>query len=594
MKRPAPATDSPAAVMESTRIGRREWWAVWLGSVGLVAIWFVAQYRQFLASFSRTIPGDVSFHGTVVAPSFWGGDHIQVFYLAWKLRRTLLSHWSIFSDPFSYASNQGRLWDLVVGPHYWCIALLSTAFGPVVGYNLGFVVLPLIVGLAGTYFMLAQATRSIWIRSLGAIAFSIIPMRWLQLVGGHGGGAVAALLPWYWGAVLKHRRSTDSRFGDLVAGAVLIAIVLGDDHQGFYTLLTSAVVFATWLAQDVATRKSSVWQQLLRWKGLLASLLVVLAWALTERALQMVDAHGANRLLRPIGEIRSYSHPLSFFLAGEGAIGGFTMRALPIAALSWLILTPGRWRSALRSPYLGFALALPLSISLLVGIGDDYSQRSGVYEWFYRHVPLFSTQRVPGKMFSVVGCFVVLLLAALYESFRWREAVDRFARAASVLIFGVLIAQPLQHIVYLHREWPGLKLSDMTWGSPGIFQFMRSHLSQHDIVLNVPFNVRKGRYETIPLYLAYQTRARMADGYFGADPPPYLVPDVQTLMTFNSGTVSTQNLRVAQLHGYSFILLDLNHWPLAGTGAEVRAAFDQSESLERISCEDEFCLYRFR
>jgi hypothetical protein len=327
---------------------------------------------------------------------------------------------------------------------------------------------------------------------------------------------------------------------------------------------------------------------LLRWKFLVGALGAVLAWTWAVRALQMVDANQQVKLTRSLAEVQGYSQALPYFLGGEGNIGGLVLRALPFAAVvCWLACRPGL-RAALRSRHLGMALALPLCLLLLVGVGPHPSQQSGVYEFFYRHMPLFSTQRVPGKMFSVAALLLLVLWLALYEL----VAAERRLLRAALLV--VLVAQPLQQLAFIHTDWPGIKLSDMSWGSGETVTWLRSHATPDDIVLNVPFMVRRSRYETLPLYLAYRTRARMADGYYGSLPPPYLVDSVPLLETFNGGVPGPAAFAAARAHGYTLLLLDGNHWPLGSSFAAVRAAFDVTPSLERVACDDELCLYRFR
>ncbi len=343
---------------------------------------------------------------------------------------------------------------------------------------------------------------------------------------------------------------------------------------------------------------------LARWKLLLGGVAAVALWGLFYQRTLLVDAAGHTRALRPEWDIKLYSQPLRYFVAldAEGNVGAWLVRALPVAALVLVVFARPRAGQWLRSPYLAFVAALPILMALTVGLGPDWSQGTGIYEWFYAHVPFFSAQRVAFKLFTVDATFLVILCAAAYEALadafrRATEAREAKARigigVALSLVIAAIVLQPAQYAAGLKRRTPGIVLTDMRWGPRSLFFYLRTHLSQGDIVLTVPFNVLKSRWETYPDYLAYRSHVRFADGYFGQH-PAYFDRVTGDISSFNDGSPWPKAIALARQLGYTYLLLNLDQWPLPTSAELVHQRLDAADWLERIACEGEFCLYAFK
>jgi len=132
----------------------------------------------------------------------------------------------------------------------------------------------------------------------------------------------------------------------------------------------------------------------------------------------------------------------------------------------------------------------------------------------------------------------------------------------------------------------------MRWGPPAAFARLRT-LAANDIVLDIPFDVHKGRYETIPMYLAYRTGARFADGYSGA-PPGYFAPIAARAGAINGGELDDVTLGMARANGYTYLLLTKAPWPLATPAAAVEARLDANPALQKLVGDADAALYRFR
>lgn len=572
-------------------------------------LWLQLQFPGYLKHLFHAIPGEVWGNPTAIGGEghYYGGDQVQILYLSWKLKQNLREHWSILTDHLTFAARTGVHHDLCIGPQFWLIAFLSLFVGDVAAYNLGFVVLPLVFSFLAGYYLFGAATSSPWVRALLAAGVSVLPLRVVEMMMGHSTGSFIWAVLLYWGVVLHHHLKRGPRHGDAIAGAILLATVIAEEHQGLYLLITSAMVFSVWGIQALWPLRGAhraVGRLLWRWKYLLAGVALVGAWGLFYRKMLLVDSVGHDRFERPAWDIKLYSQPLRNFLDldSESNIGAWLARALPIGALGLLVAERGRlWRFA-RSPFLPFALALPVLLFLTVGLGPDWSQRTGIYEWFYDHVPFFAAQRVSIKMFTVSGIFIGILSAASYESLAGAMIVaQREQRRRSRIIVGIatslvlaaIALQPLQYARNIARRWPGLLLTDLNSGPSHIFFYLRTHLSRRDIVLTVPFDVKKSRWETYPDFLAFRAHVRFADGYFGMH-PHYFEAAARDIATFNDGAPSTIARAAAKNLGYTYLLLNKDQWPLRTPPAVVQAHFDGADWLDRIMCDGDFCLYALK
>ena len=133
----------------------------------------------------------------------------------------------------------------------------------------------------------------------------------------------------------------------------------------------------------------------------------------------------------------------------------------------------------------------------------------------------------------------------------------------------------------------------MRWGPGHLFFYMHNNLSLGDIVLTVPFDIKKSRWETYPDHLAFRGRVRFADGYFGLH-PHYFDAVSRDIATFNDGTPTARALNLAHDLGYTYLLLNKDQWPLRLPPELVQSRFDAANWLTRVSCDGDFCLYSFR
>src|SRR4051812_42032094 len=96
-------TDERAGVPGTVFRRNREAIIVILLGLVIFPAWFYFQFPLFIENFFIAIPGALSVHDTIHS-EFWGGDHVQVFFLGWKLKQNILHHLSPFFDSYTFSS----------------------------------------------------------------------------------------------------------------------------------------------------------------------------------------------------------------------------------------------------------------------------------------------------------------------------------------------------------------------------------------------------------------------------------------------------------------------------------------------------------
>ena len=562
--------------------------------------WWWWQHPGLFAVFSEYIPAGSYEGGDSLHQGFLGGDHLQIFYLAAKLKYNLQQGISIFADPLTFAAKQWMLWDFSVGIQYWTVLLMQWFFGEAAGYNLGFVVLPTIFSALTIYFML----RALALPSLLCLAFawgySLLPDRMGQIFGGHSGGSVFYLLPLFWGAALRQQlRGSHGRW-DLLAGFVLWLLMLSDEHQAYYVLLASLVIFPLWLAQDGWLGFS--WADKLRWLarkwgGLLVGVVATLGVGLVERWFLFSGMNGDDRSARSFGEISAYSHRLGNYLrrGDDHTIGQISWIAMLILLMVLAILVARKqisWRTVKLSPSAPLVVVLPLLLLLMAGIGNDWSQQTGLYELAYTYLPFFSAQRAPGKLFGLNALFIILVLVGASRLLSAEINKPWLRPVLIVLLLFTGIYQSYWFVQVNRRARSGLTMENISWELPDLFAYLRKGLGADAIVLNIPFNEDVNRLAYLPLYLALRTKARFASGYYVLPPVGLLAAEAE-LSPVNQGQIEPATMALAQHLGYTHVLVVREGWELKGsTGEQVNARLASSPLLSQILCEGRLCLYK--
>ena len=146
-----------------------------------------------------------------------------------------------------------------IGIQFQIIAFAGFLLGDVAGYNFTVSIASLIFAYLTSYLLLTAVTRSVWFRFFGAMALSMLPYRYVQIMGGHSGGIVYVLLPLYIWGLLRQRLNPEARYADALSGLTLFLVSISDEHQAYYLLIFSAIVFLTWdRARPRGTQKRKI------------------------------------------------------------------------------------------------------------------------------------------------------------------------------------------------------------------------------------------------------------------------------------------------------------------------------------------------
>jgi len=566
--------------------------------------WISLQFPNFVEHFSTSIPGAIT-GSDVIHSEFWGGDHVQVFFLGWKLKQNIVHHLLPFFDPYTFSSRISPNIDMHIGIQFQLIALSDFLFGDVAGYNFAISFAPLFIGYLTSYLLLSSVTKSVLFRFFGAMALAMLPFRFVQILGGHSGGIVYVLVPLYIWGLLRQRLFPESRYADAVAGVTLLLVSISDEHQSYYLVIFSAIVFITWTVQDLVelgNAKSVFVGMLKRWRFLLLGLGCSIGYGLILNRFVLMGDGGAAKVERSLDEVASYSRSLPTFFRtlsymNIGAIIAKTLAASIILSILLKFRRTNLTRT-LKSQFLGIALALPVCAGIMVGVGSHWTQKTGLYELLFRFLPFFSYQRVPDKIFGLVAVIIVVLAAVLFENLRKSTESPEFCRLHQLALSGIafvllaaMVAQPIQFFWLFKSRFNSMELTRLDAGPNQLFAYLQRNAKPEDIVLLVPSGPANRREDTIDFFYAYRTGVRMASGYNGS-PPDWFLKIVNTLTDFNGGKPGPDALQTARVNGYSYLLLDSNQPPPDGVAAP-QVAFDAAPYLKKELCEEKYCLYRF-
>ena len=579
----------------------RLWWMVAV-SIALLA-WIYLQFPLLWHNFSSSIPGGLStIHKDLTY--FFGGDHIQVFYLGWKLKQAVMTAGqSIFVDNYNFASQSQLFYDAHLGVQFLMIAGMGALFGDIAGYNIGFIVLPIVMTGVFGYLMLRQATRSSWIATLGALAMAILPYRIAQMMGGHSSGAIFTLVPLFWWLMLRHRFSAKGDYPAAAgAGLILLLTAMSDEHLGFYQLLLSGFVCFVWGLQDAYARRSlfdAAVAQCKKWWPLLAGFGAVMGYGLLYNALfgqANSSAATTEKIKRLITDISQYSHNINaYFSRGENNITVILFYSM-ILLTAVLVITRRRNLSLLlKSPWLPFALALPIFMALMLGPGPHWSQRTGIYDFFYNHVPFFCYQRIAGKMMPEVVAMIVLLAASTWQAVRDEQQATMAKKTKMLYTVAVIlgccafVAQVATFVWIYPSNKLSVLLEKMDHKDVDPAPMIESNTDDRSIIVFVPATLEMVREQTFSQYLAFRTKRRFASGYHG-QPPHYFDEMVNSLASEPFDQIKSTTVHLFQKNGYSHVLLDETASRLTFPKG-LLGKFEKLPFLKKTACVKQYCLF---
>jgi hypothetical protein len=566
----------------------------------LVAVlgWWWIFFGDIFLNFFSAIPA-ASYHGrSSVQGEFLGGDHTQVAYLAWKLKIAILNQGGqIFTDHFNFVQEGKTFFAMDLGFQYWLIAFFSILLGDTAGYNFGFHIFPSFLAAIGMYFLLCQLTVDKSLRVLGAVIFAIAPYRLSMGFNGHGAGSILFLIPYYFGFLILSLKNAKP-WGALGAGIVLFLLTASEEHSAYYLLLFTPFVLLGWVmlghfSSGLELEKKSLKKFAF---GFYESFLKMLKvyWPLAIGAFfamfygKIFDyfvfggGHGvADRVQREFSEIAAYSRALKKFFDFDKPTLSYSMGWFFIMGLVAFVVSFFRKFRSInlrQNPGYLFIFIFPWVLAMMVGVGNDWSQQSGIYEFFYRHLPYFKYQRVPDKIWTIAFVLLLILNVTMSE-------VIPFLKKGRVLLlfFGISIFE----FGYVSRKaMMGLVLDSMDLYAQDLQQ-IRNATSDGDILLVLPAADRMYREATLNQFLAMKTGRRFVGGYHGA-PPVWFEKSWSLYLDFNTGQPKPWIVEEVIKQGVTKLLV----YRVYDVESKIEKALNKK--LNPDFCAEKFCLYTLK
>ena len=529
--------------------------------------------------------------------SFLGGDHIQVMYLGWKLKQSLLTgDFSIITDGYNFATLAKPFYDFHIGMQFQLIALMIAITGSsTAGYVLTMLPLTGILTFLSGYYLSAQVTPSRLIRIFSGLYFVFIPYRMQQSFGGHSGGAVMFLQCLYWAFILKGKK--DPKWAPYLAGLTLLMLTISDEHQGYYAILFSGVVLPIWLIQSVSIRnwKTDIKVFLIRWTPLIIGLALTVGYGLIINAVALDPGDGISSR-RTLADVGSYSVGYQkFFLAKSMYNIGSSVGPLALLGIVYLAVSRQiKIQAVANSKMLPVLICLVLGTILMGGVRDMNAFDTRIYRLFFDHVPFFSYQRVPTKMFSSTSIFIMIFIASLYtrsiQSLNSKKL--RKASIALTVTFGLAFCiQLAQMHRVLRLAGPAIVDPVYTAIPESDRELIRNEVSENELILFAPLSKVMNRYATKQQLIAMLTERRYSGGYNGNAPMSYLTT-VSTLSSLNYNDADRELYDQARERGFDVVVFDLNGPTEIYDNNVVRAErFDKFFSSPK--CGETLCVLRF-
>lgn len=497
-------------------------------------------------------------------PTFFGGDHIQVMYLAWKLKQAVAgSGFSILTDSYNFANLALPFYDFNIGVQFQILAIMMALTGSeTAGYTLAMLpVAGFLLFLSG-YFLAAQASTSPIVRFLSGLYFVVIPYRVWQSVGGHSGGVVMFLHCLYWAAVLRGKKNENARFAPYLAGTMLFLLTISDEHQGYYAILFSGIVLPAWLIQSVTlvNWRMTLKTFLMRWAPLIAGLIFTIGYGLVLNAVTM-NPEGGVSPHRDLNDVAFYSIATrNFFSAGNLHNIGSTLGPLFVIGILAVGLSRSiKLKDVIRSTYFPFLICFFLATMLMGGVDAESIKNPGVYGFFFDYAPFFSYQRVPTKMFTSTAIFMVIMIAMLQNwIFKKFSAMPKQNLARSITAL-VSVAFCIQ-IVQMHRAInnAGLPLIEPVYSAVPETdrQLILNEVAKNELIFFVPLSEVMNRYATKQQLMAMLTSRQYSGGYNGLAPESYLSM-VRSLRPFNYFNGQQEFFNQIKGRGFKALVFDL-------------------------------------
>lgn len=492
------------------------------------------------------------------------GDHLQAYYHFRLLKDAFLGRIEFFSNPYEFATeHQPRLPSTSFLP----LSVLYLPFSFISGvlaYNV-FLLMAFAAGGLAMYLWAKELTGSRMGALAAAVVFNLVPLRQVELFGGHPSGHAIFLFPltlFFFDRAVRLKSVPSSALG----GAC--ALVLALQYNFFsYFLLMLLMVYIPWrlipaVAKALRSGMPGVELSRLAVAGVpfAAGILAAIGWMFYFKTKMVSTA--AFESGRTMGEVALFSPPLS--AAWDPGTNWSVYLGIPfaaaVAAAIWIPF--GLVKKRRGAPDAVFFLAV-FAVTYILAFGATLNDTIPLYSLFYDHFPYFNLSRSPAKI-MVITVSALSILAAIMTS-----AAMRAGKPAAALIIALTA---LAAIDYHSGRGVGLCLLDR---DNKVYE--RIARAKDPKVLNVPIWPGESSWSSIYQYYAVESGTPMINGYTPLVSKSYIDNVFWPLFPVNSGDITGDQARLMKKMGVTHVVFHEEAYP------PKVSAYPQTLALERLA-----------
>ncbi|MBI5815299.1 MAG: hypothetical protein HZB29_06770 [Nitrospinae bacterium] len=513
--------------------------------LGVIYSWPAAT-RMFDA-----IPYAYDVPGALEKARLYQGDHLQMFYHLGLLKRAAAGDIPFLSNPLEFATAHQAKWiytyELPVSLLYLPFTLVSLTFA----YNMYILIS---FGLSGLsmYLWAAQLLKNRAAALAAAVVFDFIPLRLVELYGGHPAGTVLFLVPltlFFFERAAERKSPLWGFFGGL--GVLTVSL-----SYSFYCyfLLMFLMAYAPWRLAPMIAGATAGKERLETIKKLaaagvpflLGAILAVLWMQKFKKALVEKASFAGGRTM---DEISIFSPKIPALWAGDGDWHVYV--GLPLLLVLFVVAAAlaGKLAGKARRDAIFFSAAF--AVTYILAFGPTLDGYFHIYSLFYNYFPFFNMSRTPAKI-MVIPISLVALLTAYAMDIAMKAARGRTLAITAV---GVVIA--LTAFDYHPKKPVGLCLLD---GGNAIYARIAKEAPGAK-VLNIPIWPGESSWESIYEYYAVENNVPMINGYSPVVSKAYTQNVFAPLASMNTGDFTDSQARLAKELGVKFILFHEEAYP---------------------------------
>ncbi len=517
------------------------------------------------------------------------GDHLQAYYHIGLLKKAATGAIDWFSNPYEFATESQppmfTTYFLPVTIFYLPFSFISET----VAYNILTWLSFGLAGLAG-YLWVAQLTGSRTAGLMGGILLNFLPLRLVELYGGHPSGHAVFYFPlalYFFDRAVKTRSLMSGVFGGLT--------IIGFTYQYpyfVYYLFMFLMVYIPWrLGPEIFSMVREGKTGFARLKelvvvgipfaiGALTSVWVMLSY---KKAVVSKSSFAAGRTM---GEVSLFSPDLSAVVIPDpGHTVYFGIATLiPLVALA-LVFFVKRAEEPNKADITLFTVIF--IVTYILAFGTTLNSYIPLYSLFYEHFPYFNFSRNPTKIMIVTA----VSLSAL-GGYVTAWALRRKTGKVGVTII-LLVSMLAVMIDYHPKQAIGITLLD----KENRVYTRLAKVAGEKKSINIPLWPGESAWSSIYQYYALLSKTAMINGYSPIVSQTYIDEIFWPLFTLNSGDISKEQATMLRGLNVGYLLFHEEAYPPKVSAYSPQLALRRllrSPYLELVDKEEPIWLFAVR